>query len=266
MVRVGSVAAGEVMTLPLEAYVARVLAGEADPRAAEAAQEALAIAVRTYAMVNAGRHRTLGYDLCDTTHCQVLRAATPASRQATLATAGQILTLNGKPVELFYSASCGGQSAAPAEIWPAANMPYLRSAADEVHDADVPWVLTLTRGAIEAALLKNNFAGQLLELSVDSRTASGRVGRLRVTGMKPESITGEQLRAAIGYNTLRSTLFSLATLDEAYQFSGRGFGHGVGMCVIGAGRRAARGESARQILAQYFPGLELTPVGRLVAR
>ena len=248
------------MTLPLEAYVARVLAGEADPRAAEAAQQALAIAVRTYAMANAGRHRALGYDLCDTTHCQVLRAATAASRQAALATAGQILTLDGKPVELFYSASCGGHSAAATEVWPAATMPYLRSTPDDVHDSDVPWVLTLTPAAIEGALLKNGFTGQLRGLSVELRTESGRAGRLRVTGMEPDTITGEQLRAAIGYNTLKSTLFSLASLDEGYQFSGRGFGHGVGMCVIGAGRRAARGESAAQILAQYFPGLQLTPV------
>ena len=137
-------------------------------------------------------------------------------------------------------------------------MPYLRSAPDDVHEADVPWALTLTRDAIEAALLKNRYTGRLLQLSVDERTASGRVGRLRVSGMVPDIITGEQLRAAIGYNTLKSTLFSLETLDEGYHFSGRGFGHGVGMCVIGAGRRAARGESARDILAQYFPGLELT--------
>jgi len=63
---------GGVATIPLEVYVARVLAGEAEPGAADAAQQALAVAIRTYAIVNEGRHRRDGFDLCDTTHCQVM--------------------------------------------------------------------------------------------------------------------------------------------------------------------------------------------------
>ena len=43
-------------------------------------------------------------------------------------------------------------------------------------------------------------------------------------------------------------------LDEGYRFEGRGSGHGVGMCVIGSTRLAARGQTAREILSRYFPG------------
>ncbi len=63
----------DVTTLPLEPYVARVLAGEAAPDFHPAALEALAIAVRTYALANLGRHRSDGFDVCDQTHCQVMR-------------------------------------------------------------------------------------------------------------------------------------------------------------------------------------------------
>ena len=73
-------------------------------------------------------------------------------------------------------------------------------------------------------------------------------------------MSGAQFRTAIGPTTLRSTAFSIERSDDGVRFTGRGFGHGVGMCVIGAGRRAARGESMEAILAQYYPGLELTPV------
>src|SRR5918995_6777185 len=45
------------------------------------------------------------------------------------------------------------------------------------------------------------------------------------------------------------------------RFTGLGYGHGVGMCVIGAGRRAARGEGVRAILAHYYPGLEIARLG-----
>ena len=142
---IGTLATGGVTTMPLELYVARVLAGEGEPGAADAAQQALAVAIRTYAVVNAGRHRREGFDLCDSTHCQVFRPANDSSRRAALATAGRVLTLNGKPVEIFYSASCGGRSERAADVWPGANQFfYLQSVPDDVHQDDVPWTLDLT--------------------------------------------------------------------------------------------------------------------------
>ena len=111
VVRLGALlAGGAVTTLPLETYVSRVLAGEAEPRAAEGAYQALAVAIRTFALANAGRHERDGFDLCDTTHCQVPRAGNATTRRAALATAGQVLTYNGGVAEVFYSASCGGRS------------------------------------------------------------------------------------------------------------------------------------------------------------
>ena len=80
-----------VTTLPMDVYVARVLAGEAVRDSQPAALEALAIAVRTFAAANPGRHRADGFDLCDQTHCQVLRGATSATERAAEATAGRVL-------------------------------------------------------------------------------------------------------------------------------------------------------------------------------
>src|SRR4051794_2561112 len=86
-----------IVTMPLETYVARVLAGEAARDSQPAALEALAITVRTFALANRGRHQADGFDLCDQTHCQVLRPATPTTERAAQATAGRILTKNGVP-------------------------------------------------------------------------------------------------------------------------------------------------------------------------
>src|SRR3954447_25399802 len=91
-----------VSTMPMESYVARVLAGEAVRESQPAALEALAITVRTFALTNRGRHQADGFDLCDQTHCQVLRPATPATERAAQATAGRILTKNGLPAQVFY--------------------------------------------------------------------------------------------------------------------------------------------------------------------
>ena len=266
VVRVGPLGGGgPVVTLPLEVYVARVLAGEGEPRAAEAASRALAVAIRTYALANLGRHAREGFDLCDSTHCQVPRTATPATRQAVYATAAGVLMYEGAPAELFYSASCGGYSESAAQVWPGVNYPYLQAAPDEVHRDDPPWTVVLGLQDVARALERAGFQGRLRGVRVDDRNASGRAARLRVQGLVPDVIAGDQFRAAIGTTTLRSTAFSVETRGSRLHFTGRGYGHGVGMCVIGAGRRAARGDSVEAILAQYYPGLALTRLEGMAA-
>ena len=256
-----------ITRLPLEAYVARVLTGEAEQNAPDAELEALAVAIRTYATFNAGRHRRDGFDLCDTTHCQVLRAATAATRRAALATAGQILTWRGAPAEIFYSANCGGRSESAAALWPGSDLPYLTSIKDDVHDDDVPWTLQLELAQLQAVLARNGFRGDLLkDVRVASRTVSGRVATLHLDGLEPNVIAGDQFRLMVGAGSFKSTAFSVEKHGNRLEFTGRGYGHGVGMCVVGAGRRARRGENVLQILAQYYPGLAVSSLDSLPSR
>ena len=258
-VALGATGGSKIADLPLEVYVARVLAGEGEPNAPEATQQALAVAIRTYAVFNTGRHGREGFDLCDSTHCQVPRSANVNSRRATLATAGLILTYNGSPAEIFYSASCGGRSETAAAAWPATGVPrpYLRSVKDNVHDEDVPWTLEKSLPDLQANLERSGFSGTLKNVEIKSRTKSDRAAVLKLSGMKPDRIAGDQFRAAIGTTVLRSTAFSLKKDHDTIRFTGRGYGHGVGMCVIGAGRRARRGETMTDILKAYYPGLKI---------
>ena len=248
-----------LVDLPVELYVARVLAGEGEPRAPAAAQQALAIAIRTFVAANAGRHRGGGFDMCDTTHCQVLRPSTPASRAAALATASQLLTYQGRPAAVFYSASCGGRSEAASQMWAGAgDLPYLRSAEDDVHGDDESWTVDVPLTRVEQTLRRIGFEGRhLRDVEVERRTGSGRVAMVRLSGLRPDSITGDDLRAAIGAREVRSTQFRVTKRGGLLHFEGRGYGHGVGLCVVGAGRRAARGETAAEILEQYYPGVRV---------
>ena len=258
-VALGAAGGVKIGDVPLEVYVARVLAGEGEPNAPEATQQALAIAIRTYAVFNAGRHKREGFDLCDSTHCQVPRSANANSRRAALATAGRILTYKGAPAEIFYSASCGGRSETASAAWPTVGVarPYLRSVKDNVHDDDVPWTLEKSLSELQAALERSGFSGTLKNVEIKSRTKSERAATLKLSGMRPDRIAGDQFRAAIGTTVLRSTAFSLKKDHDTIRFTGRGYGHGVGMCVIGAGRRARRGETMTEILKVYYPGLAL---------
>jgi stage II sporulation protein D len=258
-VALGAAGGGKIGDVPLEVYVARVLAGEGEPNAPEATQQALAIAIRTYAVFNTGKHKREGFDLCDSVHCQVPRSANANSRRAALATAGRILTYKGAPAEIFYSASCGGRSETASAAWPNTGVtrPYLRSVKDDVHDDDVPWTLEKSLWELQTDLERNGFRGTLKNVEIKSRTKSDRAAILKLSGMRPDRIAGDQFRAAIGTTVLRSTAFSLKKDHDTVRFTGRGYGHGVGMCVIGAGRRARRGESTADILKAYYPGLKI---------
>ena len=181
-----------------------MLSGEAEPGAADAAQQALAVAIRTYAVVNeaaiAARVRSLRHDALSG-HARGHRS----SRRAALATAGRVLTLDGKPVEIFYSASCGGRSERCRRLARWHEVSLSRSVPDDVHEDEVPWVLTLTLDEIRQALVKAGFGGdRLRDIDIEERTRSGRVARLKLSGLRPDAIAGDPFRMAIGPRQLRA--------------------------------------------------------------
>jgi len=70
-------------------------------------------------------------------------------------------------------------------------------------------------------------------------------------------LRGNDFRRMVGYDTLKSTLFAVAVDRGAAHFSGRGYGHGVGMCQWGAKGMAEQGYTAAQIVGFYYPGAVL---------
>ncbi len=243
-----------------------MLAGEALRDSQPAALEALAITIRTFALANRGRHRADGFDLCDQTHCQVLRAAVAATERAARATAGRLLLRDGAPASVYYSASCGGRTQLPSDVWPGADdPPYLPSKDDDACQGAPAWTAELFEADLQRALRASGFRGELRDVRIAARNASGRVSRLALDGLKPDQISGQDFRVAVGrtlgWQHVKSTAFELRVKDGSYRFSGHGSGHGVGMCVIGSARLAEKGVSAEDILARYFPGLEISPGG-----
>ena len=253
-----------VTTLPIDVYVARVVAGEAARDSRPAALEALAITVRTYALANRSRHRAEGFDLCDQTHCQVVRTATAATTHAADATSGKFLVRDGAPASIYYTASCGGRTERPSAVWPGAeDPPFLPIRDDDACDGAPAWSAEIADADLARALGAAGFRGRRLEeMKIISRTSSGRVARLQLRGLTPPEISGQDLRVAVGrtlgWQYIKSTAFELRRQGDAYRFTGHGSGHGVGMCVIGSARLAERGETAAQILARYFPGLPIS--------
>jgi SpoIID/LytB domain protein len=253
-----------VISMPIEVYVARVLAGEAMRSSAPAALEALAIAIRTFAVGNMGRHRADGFDVCNQTHCQVVRAATPATEHAAESTAGALLLKDGSVASIYYTASCGGRTEKPSAVWPGAEDPsFLPVKNDDACQGAPVWSAELSETDLLRAFRSAGFRGsRLLDMRVTERTSSGRVASLKLQGLQPAAISGQDLRVAvgraIGWQHLKSTAFDLRRRGDMYRFDGHGSGHGVGLCVIGSARLAEQGRSVAEILARYFPGLDVS--------
>mgnify|MGYP001582306145 CR=1 FL=1 len=254
----------KVVCLPLEEYVAAVLAGESSVFASEEAQKAMAVAARTYAVRHLGRHRAEGFDFCDTTHCQDLRLAalTDRLRAATEATEGELLWYEGSPALTYYHRHCAGTTEAAHRVWPGIRAPYLvqqsdtfctGSGRDEWHSRAGREEL---RQALRLAGIK--LAAGPLTVEVIRRTPSGRAEELRVSGARVSAAAFHlAVGRALGWDVVRSNLYEVTESSGGPAFRGYGSGHGVGLCQAGAARRGEQGHNYRQILAFYYPGTAL---------
>lgn len=253
-----------VLRMPLEDYVAGVLAGESGNFRNLEAMKAMAVAVRTYAARFRGRHVAGGFDYCDTTHCQDLRLAVenPRTRAAAHATAGELLWHAGALATAYYHAHCGGKLAAAGEVWPTVKAPYLKTQPDPYcAAAPLHWQTTLARAEITQALAASGvrLPEQWQGVAVVARSASGRAQRLRFAGPGGSAeVAASTVRFAVGralgWNRIRSELYEIRSDAAGVTFTGAGAGHGVGLCQAGAEQMAAQGRSYRDTLAFYYPG------------
>ena len=243
------------LTMPLEDYVAAVLAGESAGFKSGEALKAMAVAARTYAVHFDSRHKLEGFDFCDTTHCQDVRLGneSPRVRAAVTATEGELLWYEGRPAATYYHRSCGGELDNATALDPNLHAPYLHQHTDQYCSRTDEWHATISLTELSRAL-----NGSVNTIAVASRDDSGRVTTLLVNG-RPISATAFRLAIGrtLGWDKLRSDLYQLQIQNDNVNFRGRGQGHGVGLCQTGADNMGQQGKSYREILAYYYPGAAL---------
>ncbi|MGZ4886312.1 MAG: SpoIID/LytB domain-containing protein [Candidatus Aminicenantales bacterium] len=123
------------------------------------------------------------------------------------------------------------------------------------------WQVQKSANELEAMISQSCQVGRLVDMTVKGRGVSGRVTELLITGADNKvTIRGFQIRETLG---LRDTLFVIdKSYDEAghvtgYTFSGRGWGHGVGLCQVGAYGMAVAGANYKDILKKYYHGIKI---------
>jgi stage II sporulation protein D len=267
---------GQVTSVPIEEYVLGTALSEVSPvgdapDTVAGTYRVQAIIARTYAAFHTRRHAKEGFDLCDTTHCQVYQPDrvktsrfSAAARQAVADTRGQVLAYGSRPAEALFHADCGGHTVAAEVIW-GGRVPYLVGTVDDVPAATHrQWQFRITRERLRAALNANPLTAvgdTLTSMRIMSRDPSGRAATIEVVGDSERLLRGEQLRAVVnqqqGPLAVRSTKFALTLEADGYRFDGAGWGHGVGLCQVGAMARIRRGDSVNSVLATYYPGARL---------
>lgn len=280
-----------VNRLPMDDYLRGVVPLEIGNRTAAefAAVQAQAVAARTYAYKHLNDVRA--FDMYSTVQDQVyggVDAEKPQSDTAIMTTADVVVLYGGQPITTPYHSTCGGSTAAVSEVWyEQSDQPYLRPVSDRIPGSDhyycdpsprFSWTQDFDGPGLRAVMEKYLAAytrapkagvGRITDIREQGRTPSGRMAALLVqTDSGAFTLRGNDIRFVLRDPKgaiLNSTFFSFTRETSggqvsALSVSGRGYGHGIGMCQWGAIGRARAGQNYRTILETYYPG---TTVGRI---
>lgn len=277
----------------MEEYLQGVISSEMPTKFPMDALRAQAVLARTYALKHLGKHRSYGYDVCDTQNCQVYGGVSAESERANAAvesTMGETLNYKNKPIESVFSANCGGITQSAKEAgWN--ETPYLNPVSDykdfdfdnlqpyhfkellqyphdaysrynkNVSMAAYRWTRVVDEAELRAVIKKQKKdIGKITALIPLRRGRSGYVSRLLVKGTKGTVTLNKEnvIRNNLSLGMLRSSYFIVEPHYENrelkyFVFYGGGWGHGVGFCQTGAAGRADAGQDYKTILNHYFP-------------
>jgi stage II sporulation protein D len=243
--------------------------------------KAQAVAARTYAYTYLGRRAQQGFDVYATVEDQVYGGAGAENEtvnRAVRETSGEIMAYNGRPITAYYHSTCAGHTAAIDEVWNNAPVPYLVAVRDldpggQAYDrasSRFTWTERWTHAELVGILnrtLADSLRGRRIEriqdMRVTQRTPSGRIRALRLeTDAGAFTLGKDRIRWILVPNRgglLNSSKFDVSLTRAGGRVSeivatGGGWGHGIGMCQVGAMGRARAGQDYRTILGTYYPG------------
>ena len=246
--------------LDIEDYLKGVVASEVPNDWEFEALKAQAVAARTYALYQKRAMAGRPYHILATVSSQVYNGSNGERAHAVRAvreTKGIVIAYQGKVIPAFYHSSCGGHTENASELW-GIDMPYLKGVDCECQEIVKQglWEKRISASAVTKALRRMGYqVGGFSEMSIENITPAGRVKRVTVRSAgRTTVVPGEAFRLALGSTVIPSVFFELELVAGEAVFSGRGSGHGVGLCQWGAKEMAEKGNDYKAILSHYYPG------------
>jgi stage II sporulation protein D len=274
--------------LDVEEYLRGVVPWEMGRQKEEAleALKAQAVAARTYTLRKMLSRRGHPFDLLPTVNDQVYGGVDGEYRLSDIAirlTRNLVMTCNDTLIHAYYHSTCGGRTANVDDVWDKPPAPYLRSVSD-LDSSGTPfcisspyytWKQRWTTRDLSSIIrrFRSTFSGcsrcggAVQSIQIESRFDCGRVHRCRIATENGKcSAGGDKIRFLFrrnerGYPILRSAhITDIKVGSRTVTMEGRGYGHGVGMCQVGALERAKRGQSFEKILKKYYSGIEIRTI------
>jgi SpoIID/LytB domain protein len=229
------------------------------------------------------------YDVCADDHCQryqgVTKVTTDVAQEAVEQTRGEILIYNGEICDTRFSKCCGGITEIFSTCWEDKDYPYLTNVIDPYcgmadqtilsqvmvnYDQQTTdfyrWTITYSQQQLHDLIMAKTGIdfGDIIDLEPLARGTSGRIFRLKIVGSKRSLIIGKELeiRKTLSTSHLFSSAFEVkkqgeGNVPEQFTLEGTGWGHGVGLCQIGAAVMGEKGFKYKEILLHYYQGAKV---------
>lgn len=258
---------GEKKEMKMEEYIAGVVAGEMRNDWPVEALAAQAIVARTFTVheieMKGGVKERGTQASTDIKEFQAYNAkeVNDNVKKAVEMTRGMVMVYQGKPALTWFHASAGGKTATAKEglNYKEAEPPYIQPV-ESPDDTYAPpevksWSVTFAKDEIMKALAQiGKPVSDISSIEIAQKGPSGRATVLKINGNT--DVSGPDFRVAIGSTKLRSMLLSDAKVEgEQVVFSGKGYGHGVGLSQYGALTMAKEGKKPEDIVVHYFKGV-----------
>ena len=272
-----------INTIDLEDYLCSVISSEMNANSPMELLKAHAVISRSWAIRAMEHPNHEGFHVCADDHCQRyegLHRMNERAIEAVRATAGQVLMFGDEICDCRYYKCCGGKTEIWRTCWEDIDVPYIQSVNCDYCKSPLPKVLRLVLNEYdqetkdfrdwkvnytdeelrEILRLKSGIDfGEIQELVPLHRGASGRIDSLKIVGSQHTEVIGKELKIRywLSKSCLYSSWFEVSHAEGVWTLSGHGWGHGAGLCQIGAAVMASEGHKYEEILSYYYPNTQL---------
>lgn len=277
-----------INTIDLEEYLCSVISSEMNANSPIELLKAHAVISRSWAIRAMQKPNHEGFDVCGDDHCQRyegLKRMNERAVEAVRATTGQVLLFGDEICDCRYYKCCGGKTEVWRTCWEDIDVPYIQSVRCDycknpspkilrlvLNDYDQEtkdfrdWQVTYTDNELSDIIRTKSGIdfGEILDIIPVKRGASGRIYELKIIGTKHTEIIGKELkiRLWLSRTCLYSSWFDISHANGVWTLTGHGWGHGAGLCQIGAAVMASEGKTYEEILSYYYAGSRLSTSAR----
>ncbi|WP_295155920.1 SpoIID/LytB domain-containing protein [uncultured Brachyspira sp.] len=254
-----------VNELNIEDYVKGVLPHEMSPDWPMEALKAQAVAARTYAMYHILKNADKApFDVDNTTKYQVYNGKEKMNwsvEQAVDRTRYEIAVYKGKVIATYFSALCSGHTDSAENVFGVA-VPYLEGVSCPYCNAQIkPWTNALSYNELNNDLANYSVhASERSSIGISTDPKSGKATNIKIDN---SDITSRDFRSTLSPKVVPSLNFTIKKVDNGIIITGKGSGHGVGMCQWGAYGMAQVKKDYKEILKFYYDGIDIVDYNRV---